>query len=256
MATQTGPMGGALPQRLQPYLMELKFQGSAAVSAVRSLESKLAERRSLAAEFRRASRDEYVPPLEQEQQAFAQRYVVPLANTAGPILAEVQSFLAATGVIASIFWPSQRRGRGVSAASFEARLRRGSELRQLLGVLENSILGARTGGEEDARGGFLHFDEMIDEFMRSSSEGTFVSFDIGSEAEGTAARRQNAVRWLDENSLELWVNARRANLRELKAELERVLGRITANATVLLARDSTGRRRPASFGMSYRTDLH
>jgi hypothetical protein len=245
----------SIPRRLQPYLMELKFQGSAAASAFRSLESKLADRRALGAEFRRASREEYVPPLEQEQQAFAQRYIAPLGNTTGPILGEVQSFLAATGVIASILWPSQRPFHGEPAAAVAARVHRGGELRQLLDVRDDSILRARTGGREDARGGFLHFDEMIDEFTQERRDGTFVSFDIGSEAEGTAMRRPNAIRWLDEDTLHLWVNGREANLREIKNELERVLGRITSNATVRFVRDSSGRHRPSSFGMSFGTDL-
>lgn len=255
VSPQPRPSDEPLPPHLQPYLMELKFQGSAAATAFRSLESKLAERRSLAAEFRRASHEEYVPPLEQEQQAFLQHYLVPLGNTVGPILAEVQSFLAATGVVASIFRPSRRTGRGVTAESLEMRLQRGAELCQRLNVSDNSILRMRTGGEEDARGGFLHFDEMIDEFMQTRAVESFVAFDIGSEAEGTAAGRDNAVRWLDENTLELWVNGRRANLRELKGELERVLGRITANAVVSFVQDNSGRRRPTSFGMAYGTDL-
>ncbi len=235
--------------------MELKFQGSAAANAFRSLEAKLSERRTLAREFRQASHDEYVPPLELEQQAFVQRWIPPLGNIAGPILSEVQAFLAATGVIASILWPSPRRFRTESEPTVRERIARGAEIRALLGISEESILRTRTGGEEDARGGLFHFDEMIDEFARSMSGRTFVSFDIGSAAEGTAQMRAQAVRWLDEDTLDLWVNGRSTNLRSIKDELERVLGHLSSNAVVRLVMRRDSDHQVASFGMSFGTDI-
>ncbi|HEY1197692.1 MAG TPA: hypothetical protein VGG32_03070 [Thermoplasmata archaeon] len=219
------------PPELNAYSMELKFQLSAAKSAFDSLEAHVAKRKELGREFNRAQREDYLPPLEEERRAFYAKHLIPIANLTGPILGDIQGFLAAAGVVNSILWPSAKKFRETDH-DVEDRLKRGAEIRRLLSVDEDSILKSRTGREEDVRGGFLHFDEMIDEFLQTHPSEDFVSFDIGSAAEGTAVKRESAVRWLDEDSLELWVNGRQANLRDVLNELLRTLGRIQLSGTV------------------------
>jgi len=230
----SGDMQEEWPPYLNAYSMELRFQLSAAKSALDSLEAFLARRKDLGKEFNRAQREDYVPPPEAERRAFLVRHLLPIANLSGPILGEIQGFLAAVGVVTSVLWPTAKKSRGESDRSLETRLARGAEIRRLLEVDEHSPLRSRTGREDDVRGGFLHFDEMIDEFHRVHPGEVFVSFDIGSAASGTASNRELAVRWLDEDTLELWVNGRSANLREIWKELVRVLGRIQIIPSVSL----------------------
>ena len=239
------------PAQLNAYSMELKLQLSAATSAFDSLEAHIAKRKELATEFNRAQREDYVPPLEAEQRAFIQQHTLPIANLAGPIIGDIQGFLAAAGVVNSILWPSPRKFRGETDEFVELRLQRGSQIRDLLGVGDESILNSRTGGDDDVRGGFLHYDEMIDEFLRAHPGEDFVSLDIGSASKGTSIRRGLAARWLDEDTLDLWVNGRLANLRGIRDELMRVLGRIqiVTNLTIQMGPSRDGR--PSAPGLAF-----
>ena len=239
------------PRSLNAYSMELKFQLSAAASVFESLESHIAKRKELAREFNRAQREDYVLPLEAEQHAFIEEHTLPIANLAGPILGDIQGFLAAAGVVNSILWPTRKKFRGETDRDVEQRLQRGNEIRQLLGVGEDSILNARTGREEDVRGGYLHYDEMIDEFLQTHPEEDFVSLDIGSATEGTSMKRGSAVRWLDEDTLDLWVYGRHANLRQIRNELVTVLGRIRLSTHLTLQMGPRREGGPPALGMAF-----
>jgi hypothetical protein len=222
------------PNWTLPYSIELKFQGSAAASAFKSLERRVAERRELAREVAAQIRDG-VPPLQLEQEAFEAK-VRAIANAVGPILGDIQSFLAAVGVIESILWPSEARQRRESDGEVQARVERGRAIRDLLGVENTSPLQTTNRGEDDARGGLLHFDEMIDGFIREGGAGKYVSLEIGSAAERTAVLRAGAIRWLDEDTLELWVYGRHRNLREVETALRATIGKIEMRGNVQWAR--------------------
>lgn len=247
------PAGVVWSKRLNPYSMELRFQLLVAKAAFESLESHIKTRQELGREFNRANRENPPPPLELEQKEFYARYLTPITNLTGPILGDIQGFLAAGGVIASILWPSAHRFHNESKGAVTSRLARGAEIRELLGVTEGSILNSRTGGDDDVRGGFLHFDEMIDEFKRIHPGEDFVSFDIGSGSSGTSVRRSSAVRWLDEDTLELYVNGRHGNLRDLWNEIYRVLGRIQISSTVQLFVGGRREAGPPAPGLAFGT---
>ncbi len=218
------------PNWTLPYSIELKFQGSAAVSAFKSLERRVAERRERAHEVAALLR-EGVPPLQLEREAFEAK-VKAVGNAVGPILGDIQAFLAAVGVIESILWPSEAHQRRESESEVQARVDRGRAIRELLGVSNSSPLQTTTRGEDDARGGLLHFDEMIDTFVRESGATKYVSLEIGSATSRTAVLRDGAIRWLDEDTLELWVAGRHRNLREVEQALRSTIGRMETRGTI------------------------
>ncbi len=206
------------PSWTSPYAIELKFQLLAADVAFKSLESRIADRKAIFSEIAGELKAGGPPPIKVEQEAF-RRKVQKSANLAGPILGDVQSFLAAVGVVESILWPSEAHYRDETAADRAARIERGKTIRNLLRVPDGSPLETTTRGEDDARGGMLHFDEMIDEMVRGRGAQGNVSLEIGSAERGTATRRDEAIRWLDEDTLELWVGGRHRNLRDVHKAL-------------------------------------
>jgi len=75
----------------------------------------------------------------------------------------IQNFLVATGNISKIFWPSEQK--------YEER---GVELRQILGIKEDSPLKSRT-----FRNHFEHFDDRLEKWARSSQRKNFADSNIG-----------------------------------------------------------------------------
>ena len=238
--TMPSPAEETIPPELRVYMLELRVQASAAAYLFQDLEVKITERKRLAEGIQRINRGGGPPPLEMERSSY-ERDVKTMTNLVGPILGDVQGFFSALGVIASILWPSQRSLRRETSEVVDLRLGRGAKIRRILGVHEDSILKTRTGGDEDVRGGLLHFDEMIDEFAQAHGNDTTVPLEIGSSALGTAVTRSTAVRWLDEDSLDLWVNGRKGNLRKLQEELQQTVGRIHLGFDRLGLLDKKGR---------------
>jgi hypothetical protein len=238
-----------------PFIGEIRVQCSAAAYAFKSLEARIEERRNLGREISEAIRAGGPPPLELEQKEHEAK-VLRFLNTFAPILADIQGFLAATGVVASILFPSLQPRKGVSTAQLAERKKRGKELCAALGVDESSVLRVRTGGTEDARGGLFHFDEMIEEFVTQNHPKSLVTFDIGSAMGGTPMRRKAAIRWLDENSLDLWVNGRHAKLREIRKEIQRVGSHIRSDASISWVRTKEAMRdTPVPVGTAYGVNI-
>lgn len=212
------------PNWTLPYSIELRFQAAAATTAYKSLERRVAERKELTREVATILRAG-IPPLKLEREAFEAK-VKAIGNAVAPILGDVQSYLAAVGVIESILWPSEARQGSESEGDVQARVDRGQAIRDLLDAPVSSPLQTTNRGEDDARGGLLHFDEMIDAYVRAETPKKYVSLEIGSAAERTAVLREGAIRWLDEDTLELWVAGRHRNLREVQEALRATIGKI------------------------------
>lgn len=225
----SNPAAQPFPPDYAPFAMELRIQGAAAEMAFKSLEAHLDRRRELARSLAEIFQRGGPPPLKLEQEAF-QRDWQEYANLIGPILGDLQSFFSAVGVVASILWPSTQPRRGVSKERMAARIARGEWLREKLQVPATSSLRMRTGDGSDARGGLLHFDEMVEEFERPAGTQALVTFDVGSSEVGSDTERGKAIRWLDEDKLVLWVNKRSRNLREVLTDLRAVVGRVNINA--------------------------
>lgn len=227
----TPPEQRPIPEHLLAYAGEIRIQGAAAEAAFQSLESHLAERRALGRRISQISQDGGPPPLQLERAQF-EKLFSDFANLIGPILGDIQSFLAAVGIIASILWPSTQVRKGVPKERIASRISRAQEIRRILSISEDSPIRTRTGGQEDARGGLLHFDEMVEEFIAAQSSRKVVTFDIGSSLAGTDSGRSDAIRWLDEDTLDLWVNGRRSNLREVREGLRQAVSHVNINARV------------------------
>jgi hypothetical protein len=238
------------PDHLVPYAFELRFQLSAAETAFKSLERRIQERRRIALEIQEVRRTGGPPPLQMERQAFNDLFWK-MANMAGPILGDIQAFLAASGVVTSVLWPRPTPFGKESAQIVADRVARGKEICQFVGVVDDSILNTRTGGPDDVRGGFLHFDEMLEQFRRDHPTMKFVAFDIGSRAEGTSIRRADAVRWFDEDTFDLWVNGRSGNLRAIREELVRIGRRVTIKAELTMVHSGRNDKDPPPFGMAF-----
>ncbi len=220
-----------IPGHLLAYAIEIRIQGSAAEASFQSLERHLAERRTLGKRISQINRDGGPLPLQLERAEF-EKLFRDFGNLIGPILGDIQSFLAAVGIVASILWPSIQPRRGVTKERIAHRMGRAQEIRQILSVSENSPIRTRTRGRDDARGGLLHFDEMVEEFIATHPSRKVVTFDIGSSRAGTDSGRSDAIRWLDEDTLDLWVNGRRSNLREVREGLQQTLSHLNISGRV------------------------
>jgi len=138
------------------------------------------------------------------------------------MLGDIQSHLAAIGIVADNLGPSPHYREGIAKATMDERISRGERIRLALSVSESSSPRIRTGGSEDAQGGLLHSGPLMEEHCRARPGRTLVTFDIGSGATGTDVERSRAMRWFDEDSFELWVNGRSNDLRVLFADLRQV----------------------------------
>ncbi|MEY8869011.1 hypothetical protein AB9K24_05855 [Meridianimaribacter flavus] len=70
----------------------------------------------------------------------------------------IQSILGATANVSKILWPSSKKSQ-----------ERGEELRELLGIDENSIIADR-----DIRNHFEHYDERIERLFQGKSSVSFI----------------------------------------------------------------------------------
>ena len=77
----------------------------------------------------------------------------------------IHAFLAAAANLSKLLWPSENNKHAQE---------RGTDLRDNLGVHENSPLEAR-----DFRNNFEHFDDRLDKWARSTVQGNFVDSSIG-----------------------------------------------------------------------------
>jgi hypothetical protein len=244
------------PPDLAPYGAEIRLQAVAAKAAFDSLERRITARKDLARQISTILRSGVpIPhPLKAEREQF-ERLNKDLANSIAPILGDIQAFLAAVGLIAGILWPSKMNRKGEDAEIAASRLARGERLRGVLGVSGDSKLRVRGGGEGDVRGGMLHFDEMIDAELRKGSQGEVATFWVGSSLEGTDAARPPAIRWLDEDSLVLWVAGRHGSLREYMEAVRDVGPRIQSKAVLSFVRgEGPPRENAIPLGMGLKFD--
>jgi hypothetical protein len=219
-----------VPAWATPYAFELRFQASAARQAFNDLESDLNRRKELAERVRRGL-EEGPHPLLLEREAQVAT-ALEFGNVIGPILGDVQAFLSALGIVEAILWPSAAKSRGESVENVTRRVERGRSLRALFGVPEDSPLQTRNRGTDDARGGLLHYDEMLDDWIRAHPGEEYTPIAVGSVTQGTAERRETALRWLDEDSHELRVGDRARNLKSALDALAAAVGHIQISANL------------------------
>ncbi|HLM91838.1 MAG TPA: hypothetical protein VK424_07320 [Thermoplasmata archaeon] len=151
-----------------------------------------------------------------EQRADILRLSGRVAAVNARIVMNLQSFLAASGVISAIFWPNQRWG---TKAERRMRERRGRELRFLVGMPEKCALRYVPGGVDDTRGGLLHVDEIIDDAVNLNPGGRIDTFVIGRFEDGESMLGSHAVRAFDETGMHLFVGSRDSDLRKIALEM-------------------------------------
>jgi hypothetical protein len=216
---------------LDPFMIEIRFQGSAAKRAFVRLEELLAERRALGIELRRIREAGGPLPLQAELADYGEK-AKRMANMIPWILESLQSYLVAAGILASILFPDERTRPGVTPDRIRVRVTRGAELRRILSAGAESPLAALQVRATDARGGLVHYDEMIEDFLGVGDE--LVTIQIGSFSTGAPLVRTDTVRRLDEDTLVLNVNGRETPLRALLDEIRRIASQIQVNGTETL----------------------
>ena len=208
------------------YAVELRFQGAAAKMAFDHLTAAVDRRRELGEKLRAIRKAGGPVPLEAEQNDY-RAMAMEMLNLVPRILEAVQSFLVAAGVISMLLWPDPRPRGNVSAEVLVLRERRGEYFRKRLNVGDDSALRKLRVKRTDARGGLVHYDEMLEEFSGLTSSDDLVTFEVGSLARLPGAWAPAAtVRWLDDETLTLNVNGRETQLRPLLDEIGRVVGQI------------------------------
>jgi hypothetical protein len=216
------------------FLFEIRAQCTIAHRAFKDIERELTEsraaRRAMVEAIEEASQTSPGPATGELKDAIQRE-----TGRSILLLGLIQAMLAAAGVVSTSLWPSKSKAGGVTELELTQRQGRGNALRQLLEVPDDSPLAFRDLREKDARGGMLHFDEMIDQFSANHPGEQVRSLDFGVLEAGADWSPGSALRSLDEETLILRIQGRpprTCDLRALDAELLRVGGRVQISATV------------------------
>lgn len=219
------------PKLLTAFGMELKAQALAAVAELNAMEMEMAEgagpRREMVEELEALHMTGVRDPPPHLGRAMKHE-----TGRVLRILTRLQSALAAAGVVSMILWPSERG----SSQDVKRRRQRGQELRRMLGIGDDSPLRVQHHRSNDARGGLLHVDEMLEDYLdrHPGREVRPLSIGVLESAEGW--NPDGAVRTLDEETLILRVNGRTCDLKVLKQALWELASKVTVNARVSVVR--------------------
>ena len=216
------------------FLFEIRAQAFLAHKAFQELERDLRESRSV-----RRSVTEAVDAASMSGPGAATGTLLDSLQAEGNRVVRqlglVQTVLTSAGVVSSIFWPSMSRAGGATVADLERRQARGKSLRDLFEVTEASPLASREVRERDARGGLLHFDELLDQFAAAHPGQKVRAWDVGVLEAADDWDPAVALRSLDEETMVIRVQGRpprSCDLRALDIELVRIGGRIQIKAEV------------------------
>ena len=102
-----------------------------------------------------------------------------MVNLIPKILDGLQSFLVSAGIISYLLWPDPRGRHGTTEAALAARRERGESFRRILEVSDESPLHQLRSRATDPRGGLVHYDEMLEDFIGAETDGELVTFQIG-----------------------------------------------------------------------------
>lgn len=229
---------------IDPFLIEIRFQGAAAKRAFDRMEELVGSRRALGIELRGIREAGGPLPLEAEMADYREK-AKQMVNILPWILESLQSFLVAAGIITALLFPDERTRPGVSEARIAERKGRGAEICRILSVDKDSPLAKLRVRATDARGGLVHVDEMFEEVLGVGDE--LVTIQVGDFGKGAPIERPDSARRLDENSLVLRIRERETDLRALLAEIKRVASQIRVDGKETLVR---GGHYPGYEGLS------
>lgn len=181
------------------YLSEIRWQSQIAVRSFEGLKNEISLRRRKMQELadfaadKPSGRDRLAPGDLQRMEGLYEDISTSMVRT----LMHLQGILASTGIISEVFWPNTTRGAGVE---LRARQRRAEEMRRRTRAQDDSALRYRPGGADDARGGLLHIDEMIDRALALTGSRRVERFYLGSfdvcRRGVTGTPRMPSVRWM------------------------------------------------------------
>lgn len=129
-----------------------------------------------------------------------------------PLWREIHTFLATSAVVSKILWP----GRNAPRKS----RRRGSELRALLGLSDDSPLSERF-----VRDALEHIDQRIEEWVPAHVGGPMAGWTITGTGE-TGLSGAPSLREFNQDSFDLTVAGATCNLRNLAAAVTHASARI------------------------------
>ena len=212
--------------RYAAYVMELRLQASTGKVAFDHLTEAVARRRTVGERLREireanlmqltAERAEYRGPRAGDGQPHSE----------DPRRAPVVPGFGRDHLLPPLAGP---RGRhGTTEAALAARRERGEYFRRILEVSDESPLHQLRSRATDPRGGLVHYDEMLEDFIGAETDGELVTFQIGALRRETRGwRAGETVRWFDDESLTVHVNGREMPLNALLEEIRRIAGRVT-----------------------------
>jgi hypothetical protein len=117
-----------------------------------------------------------------------------------------QAFLGATGNVSKLLWPSATKYSG-----------RGNELREALGVSDDSPVASRT-----FRNRFEHFDEHLEGWAAKSKSHNFVDSNIAGPGAIGGINPEDFLRNLDPTTLNLTFHGDSYDLRTVEAALRKI----------------------------------
>ncbi len=240
---------------INAFMSEIRWQSQIAIWCYDELRNDIALRRRHLKGMNEflATMPETLADFTPEDRKKAETMAEEISTTTIRTLMHLQGFLAAAGVISEIFWPNITKGAPVE---IRARERRSRELRSRTKTADDSALRFRPGGADDARGGLLHVDEMIDNALAVGHSQRVDRFMLGSfegMAESFGWNPSQAVRALDDEKLILAVRARQTDLTAVDAEVRRLNANI--RKAVFLRLESVPSRGPGerNVGLSFGT---
>ena len=211
--------------RYAAYVMELRLQASTGKVAFDHLTEAVARRRTVGERLREI-REANLMQLTAER-AENEDLAREMVNLIPKILDGLQSFLVSAGITPT---PFRRTPRACteSQAALAARRERGEYFRRFLEVSDESPLHQLRSRATDRRGGRVHHDEMLEDFIGAETDGELVTFQIGALRRETRGwRAGKTVRWFDDESLTVHVNGREMPLNALLEEIRGIAGRVT-----------------------------
>lgn len=130
----------------------------------------------------------------------------------------ITTFLVISGNISKLLFPNPRKKDN---PHYQRALNRGSQLRILLEVPENSILKNRV-----LRNLFEHCDEKLDAYFQSPRKHTLIDKNIGDPTQWKGLEQKEFFRHLDPVNEKLIFLGEKYDLKAMKSDLESLNGRV------------------------------
>ena len=147
-------------------------------------------------------------------------------------LMALQSMLTSAGIVSWILWPNPKKYGSEPEDRRRRRVARGDVLRAMLDVPDDSPLHVIPKGADDVRGGLLHVDEILDDYVARFPDQGVDSFAFGTLDPALGWDPAKVVRVLDDSRWVARIGDRQIELTHIDSELSRVANRLRADLKV------------------------